>query len=381
MRQRLVQAFVSRNEAQAQVQLAELMQRLEGIGSLILTDRAANLWTRYPALPGLSGTNYAHRDWYKGASKGWKPYVSEVFTRVVGEKDLAVNLVVPLVDRQGDPIGLLAGTLRLAALGKIIDKVPLTKRVSVHVTDRRGQLLYSNRLPYREEIAPYPYFPTLSRTAPGDGQTMTIQEPDQTGGRITSPLRPRGAGRVRVRGADQPLDSHGLPAPFHAAGGHLPAALLLSAYILYMISRQAEARQARERLRADQELQKSESRYHELFNRHHSGVAVYEARDEGEDFILLALNEAGRRITGLKDDPVGRSVCEVFPGSESSASLLSSSRSGRQANQPPIRWATTRTASLPSGRTTMSISSPPRGGGHLRGRDGTKAGRDGTPEK
>ncbi|MDQ1336622.1 MAG: hypothetical protein QG552_3572 [Thermodesulfobacteriota bacterium] len=60
--------------------------------------------------------------------------------------------------------------------------------------------------------------------------------------------------------------------------------------------------------------QMSETRYQELFDRMRSGVAVYQATDDGEDFILVALNKAGQRITRVTTDFIGKSVCELFPG-------------------------------------------------------------------
>jgi PAS domain S-box-containing protein len=66
--------------------------------------------------------------------------------------------------------------------------------------------------------------------------------------------------------------------------------------------------------RTEQALQESETRLHELFNNMGSGVVIYEARDEGEDFVILDLNRAGERISQVERDEVaGRSVLEVFP--------------------------------------------------------------------
>lgn len=46
-----------------------------------------------------------------------------------------------------------------------------------------------------------------------------------------------------------------------------------------------------------------------------SGVAVYEASNDGEDFIIRDFNSAAERIEQIrKEDIIGRSVVEVFPG-------------------------------------------------------------------
>ena len=70
-----------------------------------------------------------------------------------------------------------------------------------------------------------------------------------------------------------------------------------------------------ERKRAEKALIGSEFRYRELFNHMSNGVAVYQAVDNGEDFIIVDLNKAGERIDHLKrEDLIGKSLLEMYPG-------------------------------------------------------------------
>jgi PAS domain S-box-containing protein len=70
-----------------------------------------------------------------------------------------------------------------------------------------------------------------------------------------------------------------------------------------------------ERKKIEAVIQASEARYRELFNNMHSGVAVYEAHDEGRDFVFVDFNQAGEQIDHVrKPDLVGKRVLEVFPG-------------------------------------------------------------------
>ncbi|MDD5648291.1 MAG: PAS domain S-box protein, partial [Dehalococcoidia bacterium] len=58
-----------------------------------------------------------------------------------------------------------------------------------------------------------------------------------------------------------------------------------------------------------------ETRYSELFNHMSSGVTVYEAVDDGEDFIIKDFNPAAEKIERIsRDEVLGRRVTEVFPG-------------------------------------------------------------------
>lgn len=59
----------------------------------------------------------------------------------------------------------------------------------------------------------------------------------------------------------------------------------------------------------------SEARFRELYDNMSSGVAVYEARDNGNDFIIKDVNKAAERIEQVKEGTIiGKSVLEVFPG-------------------------------------------------------------------
>jgi len=64
-----------------------------------------------------------------------------------------------------------------------------------------------------------------------------------------------------------------------------------------------------------QRLTENEKRYRQLFGGIKSGVAVYEVRGDGEDFVFKDFNAAAERIENVKKEQLlGKSVTEVFPG-------------------------------------------------------------------
>jgi len=69
-----------------------------------------------------------------------------------------------------------------------------------------------------------------------------------------------------------------------------------------------------ERVRALEKLRENETRFRELFESIATAVAVYEARDDGEDFVFKDFNRAAEQIEQLdRSEVVGKSVLEVFP--------------------------------------------------------------------
>jgi len=74
-------------------------------------------------------------------------------------------------------------------------------------------------------------------------------------------------------------------------------------------------KQAVQRHRSDQALRESEERYRQLVDNIGIGVAMYEATEDGRDFILRDFNRGAQNIDKVKkEEVIGRKVTDVFPG-------------------------------------------------------------------
>ena len=72
-----------------------------------------------------------------------------------------------------------------------------------------------------------------------------------------------------------------------------------------------------ERGRAETSLRESEDRFRGIFEHTNSGVAVYQAVDDGEDFVFVDFNARGEQIENIsRENVIGKRVTEVFPGVE-----------------------------------------------------------------
>jgi len=75
------------------------------------------------------------------------------------------------------------------------------------------------------------------------------------------------------------------------------------------------ARDISERRHAEELLRENESRLIDMFENLSSGVAIFHASPDLQDFTLTAFNRAAERIDNLhREDLIGKNVLEIFPG-------------------------------------------------------------------
>jgi PAS domain S-box-containing protein len=81
------------------------------------------------------------------------------------------------------------------------------------------------------------------------------------------------------------------------------------------VSNGQKAKRRNTRRNAEAQLKEWKAKFEVLFDHVSSGVAIYEARNDGEDFVFVGFNPAAEQIEHIKkEDLIGKSVIEIFPG-------------------------------------------------------------------
>ena len=113
---------------------------------------------------------------------------------------------------------------------------------------------------------------------------------------------------------------------------------------------------------ADESLRKSEKQFRHFFEHLTIGVAVYEAVEDGKDFVFYDMNPTGQKLSKVSiDDIRGKRLTEVFPGVQDLGlfkALQSTWRTGQPSHVPfgkyaderITQWVENRIFRLPSGR-------------------------------
>ncbi len=316
-RTRLFEAARQKNAKKAAIHLREMSSHNPDMDSIVMTDPEGTLWASHPFRPDVTGKNYSHRDWYAGVRKGWKPYVSDVVLRVTGEKDTAIQIAVPVADDKGRVAGILLNTQRTRAFSALIKRAPREEGLSYSLVDRRGMTIYSSRYAFERALAPYPFFEAYTKLLSAQVKSFRVSDPTASGAkRYISFAAVSGLGWQVFVGRDQ-RSLVGAAVPYMLQIGVIALLLFaLSTLSLLYFRKRALTELAMERLVAQQSLLASETRFRELFNNMASGVALFEAVNDGADFTISDINPAGRKMTNVADDVAGRGLREVFGRAE-----------------------------------------------------------------
>jgi len=310
-----IAAVKQRNIAAARRHLANLKKNHE-IDLTFVTDPNGILWLNYPIFPKAIGKDLSYRDWYKGISVHWKPYISEVFQLIVANRPLAAAICVPIFDYRGKVIGILATSQRLEFFAGAVERVPFSPHTTVTIVDRMGRILYSNRYTYRKKVTAYPYFSMIVRARTERRQQIEDSRHKDLGKLYLSidPIGDSGWTVVIERKLDDIYRSEIMR--LAEIGGTTLLLFVLVGLMLAYLRRAVILRKAGELLSAQQAALESEVRYQSLFENMLNGFAycrMFFEQGQPTDFVYLAVNNAFETLTGLKD-VVGKRVSEVIPG-------------------------------------------------------------------
>jgi PAS domain S-box-containing protein len=136
----------------------------------------STVWVNYPVDRHVLNKDLSHRDWYKGVSREWKPYISSVYKLIVGEQDLAVAVSAPILDEEGKVIGILATAQSTAFFRKIIAEVGFNLDATITLIDQEGHIIYSNWFSYTKEVISYPPLEFVGKALKGEKGEVEVRD-------------------------------------------------------------------------------------------------------------------------------------------------------------------------------------------------------------
>ncbi|HUP87486.1 MAG TPA: response regulator [Acidimicrobiales bacterium] len=155
--------------------LIGLLRARPGIPATFLTDADGVLVAARPETPGIVGTSFAFRDWYRGVTTTNGPYVSEAYRTAVTGNAVVVAAAAPIV-HDGRRVGIIVATYGLETLGEFASNVT-SDDTDLLLTDQRGVPLQSTAGDVRGgDPVPLRDDPQVAAALAGERGTTTVDD-------------------------------------------------------------------------------------------------------------------------------------------------------------------------------------------------------------
>jgi putative methionine-R-sulfoxide reductase with GAF domain len=137
---RLVYSVENLDKGGITERLVLLMASVPDIDRAYITTPEGILLVDYPPNKEIWGKNLSYRDWYKGVSRSWRPYVSEVYFRDVEPGRYVVSVAIP-VKNGSRVIGIVVTQHRIETIQKWVAPVRLGKSGVIYIVDKNGMVV------------------------------------------------------------------------------------------------------------------------------------------------------------------------------------------------------------------------------------------------
>ncbi|MEW6313541.1 MAG: ATP-binding protein [Pseudomonadota bacterium] len=138
------------------------------IDRLFLADVDGTLQADMPALPGVRGIDFSSRDWFRGVSRNWQPYVSPVYTRAGAPKLNVFAIAVPVKNTAGRVMAILVLKIHIENWLQWLAEIDLEKDASTYIVDSEGQLAFHSKHGGQKEIVNLSSMPIVQKLRRGE---------------------------------------------------------------------------------------------------------------------------------------------------------------------------------------------------------------------
>jgi len=147
----LIKAIVDGNTTEMRRNLKDMLDRSLSTERVLITSPAGTLLADYPEAPGVMGRNFAERDWYKGVSRSWTPYLSELFLREAIPRHNVFAIAIPVVSSVDKVIAILVIQPKAGFVKNVLESIPQPRGITFLV-DSKGTIIYHpNQTQYTQE--------------------------------------------------------------------------------------------------------------------------------------------------------------------------------------------------------------------------------------
>ena len=185
--------------------MAGVLGDFPAIDRIFLSDPSGRQMADAPEVPGMRGKDFSYRDWYKGVTAGWKPYVSTVYKRAAQPQINIIAVAIPIRSLAGEPIGILVLQVKIESFFAWLGEVDFGPGGHLYVVDRTGTVAFHPGVPPDGEPVSFADFALVQRVLAGQrGQEIAKDPLTEIDSLVAyQPIPKYGWGVV----AEQPLDA------------------------------------------------------------------------------------------------------------------------------------------------------------------------------
>ena len=153
---------------------------------VFLADRAGVERADAPPLPGAVGKSFAHRDWYRGVTATWRPYVSEPYRRTAAPPRYVIAVAIPIESAAGARLGILVLQVKLDSFRRWSREVMLEDAGFVYFVDRRGRVIAHPDVPAQAPIVDVSHAALVRRVIAGERGVLVGDDPLRPGAHVSA---------------------------------------------------------------------------------------------------------------------------------------------------------------------------------------------------
>ncbi|MEX2240773.1 MAG: ATP-binding protein [Burkholderiales bacterium] len=163
----------------------QILQRVpedfDFLDRLFVADVRGTLRADVPQAADVRGRSFAHRDWFKGVSRDWRPYVSQLYRRSAAPQRNVIAVAVPIRGPGDGVAGILVLQAKLETFFDWARGIDLGAASRVLIVDAGWRTAFDSQAPASAQLGDGAADPLVLRLAPGASQAQLVR--DAPGGR------------------------------------------------------------------------------------------------------------------------------------------------------------------------------------------------------
>jgi PAS domain S-box-containing protein len=139
------------------------------IERLFMTDAKGVMVSDLPvATPSVIGQSRVDKDWFKGVSRKWQPYVSEIYLRGAEPKINVIAVAAPVRNEKQEVVGVLVLQIKLSEIISWLEDTQPDEPAFIYLVDQRGNVLGHPRYPDQGKITNFSSFSIVQKVLRGE---------------------------------------------------------------------------------------------------------------------------------------------------------------------------------------------------------------------